>query len=283
MITVLSCATVGLFVWVGLREHLRTDYRNSGSVQDQFSSDSFANNDNPDAQTDGPEDHTDVATDSASDVPTASAAIEGDLAMDFNPSDYDYKFYSAPIDEKIFARISGLSYPEGCPVSLHELSYLHVAHFDFEGNIVSGELIVNSSIADTVLDVFKELFAIKYPIEKIVLIDEYDADDELSMEDNNSSAFNYRFIAESTVLSNHALGYAIDINPLYNPYVYVRSDGTEFLQPTNAGDYVDRTTGNPYYILKDDACYNIFISHGFSWGGDWTTKKDYQHFEYPHD
>ena len=99
------------------------------------------------------------------------------------------------------------------------------------------------------------------------------------MEDNNSSAFCYRTIAESTTLSNHALGLAIDINTLYNPYVYERSDGSTFLQPENAGDYVDRDQDNPYFIKKDDACYQIFINHGFTWGGDWKSKKDYQHFE----
>lgn len=205
---------------------------------------------------------------------------KGDLIMDnLNP---ETAFYAVPIDDTVLSRISGKSYPEGCPLELESLRYLHVLHYDFNGEIAEGELIVNTAIADTTLSLFKELFEVHYPIEKMVLIDAYDADDERSMEDNNSSAFNYRFIAETEVLSNHALGYAIDINPLYNPYVYTRKDGTTFLQPYNAGDYVDRETGNPYYILKDDTCYNIFISHGFSWGGDWNTKKDYQHFEYPH-
>lgn len=278
MITVLACATIGLFVWLGLKEY----YRKSLSSDSKASlssasseSDAFLSSDENSSQNISEEDSTINITDTP-------ATTEGDLEMNAPLSEYEHKFYSVPIDEKIFARIEGLSYPEGCPLSLHDLRYLHVAHYDFDGNITDGELIVNASIADTTLEVFKELFIIKYPIEKLVLIDAYNADDELSMEDNNSSAFNYRFIAESTVLSNHALGYAIDINPLYNPYVYVRGDGTDFLQPVNAGPYVDRTTGNPYYILKDDACYNIFISHGFSWGGDWNTKKDYQHFEYPH-
>ena len=189
-------------------------------------------------------------------------------------------FYISEITDEIFARISGISYPEGCTLPLSSLRYVHVLHIDFEGNTVTGELIVNEKIAADVLEIFKELYEIRYPIEKMVLVDAYGGDDELSMEDNNSSAFNYRTIAESTVLSNHALGLAIDINPLYNPYVYVRKDGSTFLQPYNAGEYVDRTTGNPYYILPDDECCRIFKAHGFSWGGDWQTKKDYQHFEY---
>lgn len=189
-------------------------------------------------------------------------------------------FYITEINDEIFARIDGISYPKDCPIPLSDLRYVHVLHYNFEGGISEGELIVAASIAEEVIEIFTELFEIEYPIEKMILIDAYGGDDERSMEDNNSSAFNYRYIAESTTLSNHALGLAIDINTLYNPYVYTRSDGSTFLQPYNAGDYVDRTTGNPYYILPDDACVNIFKNHGFSWGGDWKTKKDYQHFEF---
>ncbi len=193
--------------------------------------------------------------------------------------DYTDDFYMTRITEDILKRIEGKSYPEGATISIDDLRWLHVMHYGFDGEVHEGELIVNHEVAHDVLEIFKELFEIKYPIEKIRLIDEYNAEDEASMEDNNSSAFCYRTIAESDILSNHAKGLAIDINPLYNPYVYERKDGSLFLQPENAGDYVDRDADNPYYIKKDDACYQIFINHGFTWGGDWKSKKDYQHFE----
>lgn len=189
-------------------------------------------------------------------------------------------FSISEITDDIFSRIYGKSYPKDCTLDIEELRYLTVLHMGFDGQTHVGELIVNKKIASATLEIFEELYAIDYPIEKIRLIDEYNADDEASMEDNNSSAFNYRYIAETTVLSNHALGFAIDINTLYNPYVYTRKDGSLFLQPVNAGAYVDRSDDCPYYIRKDDACYEIFTAHGFSWGGDWNTKKDYQHFEY---
>ena len=192
---------------------------------------------------------------------------------------YDEEFYMTEITDDILERIKGKSYPEGATVSLDDLRWCHVVHYGFDGEIHEGEIIVNKAIADDTLEIFKELFDIKYEIEKIRLIDEYDADDERSMEDNNSSSFCYRTIAETTVLSNHALGLAIDINTLYNPYVYTRKDGTLFLQPENATDYVDREKENPHFIKNGDECYNIFIAHGFTWGGDWNTKKDYQHFE----
>ena len=193
--------------------------------------------------------------------------------------DYSAEFYMTRISEEILSRISGKSYPEGASISIDDLRWCHVLHYGFDGEIHEGELIVNKEIAHDILEIFRELFDIKYEIEKIRLIDEYNAEDEASMEDNNSSAFCYRTIAESTTLSNHAKGLAIDINPLYNPYVYTRKDGSLFLQPENAGEYVDRDREDSRYIRKDDVCYNIFIAHGFTWGGDWSSKKDYQHFE----
>ena len=193
--------------------------------------------------------------------------------------DYTDDFYMTRITDDILKRIEGKSYPKGATISIDDLRWLHVMHYGFDGEVHEGEIIVNHEVAHDVLEIFKELFEIKYPIEKIRLIDEYNAEDEASMEDNNTSAFCYRTIAESDTLSNHAKGLAIDINPLYNPYIYERNDGSIFLQPENAGDYVDREADNPYYIKKDDACYQIFINHGFTWGGDWKTKKDYQHFE----
>ena len=188
-------------------------------------------------------------------------------------------FYISEITDDIFARIQGKSFPESCTVTRDELRYIHVRHYGFEGEVCEGELIVNAAIAQDVLEIFEELYAIGYRIEKIRLIDVYGADDELSMEDNNSSCFNYRTIAESSTLSNHAYGRAIDINPFYNPYVYERADGSIFLQPKGSDKYIDRSVDASCVIKKGDACYNIFISHGFTWGGDWNTKKDYQHFE----
>ena len=188
-------------------------------------------------------------------------------------------FYITEITDDIFERIKGKSFPESCTVSRDELRYVHIRHYGFEMEVRDGELIVNAAIARDVLEIFEELYNLKYQIEKVRLIDEYDADDERSMEANNSSCFNFRTIAESDKLSNHAYGRAIDINPFYNPYVYTRSDGSRFLQPKGSDRYVDRTVDAACIIRKGDVCYNTFIKHGFKWGGDWETKKDYQHFE----
>lgn len=187
-------------------------------------------------------------------------------------------FYIAEIDEKIFGRIDGKSYKKDCPLSLSELRYLHVLHKDLNGKTLEGELICNVRIAEPLIDIFKELFMAGYPIEKIRLIDEYDADDELSMRDNNSSCFNFRRVSFTDRISLHGYGMAVDINPLYNPYIKT-VDGKKIIAPDNSTEYEDRENFFPYKIEEDDFCCRIFAAYGFSWGGNcWDDEKDYQHF-----
>lgn len=180
------------------------------------------------------------------------------------------------IPEDIYKNMLGNSIPLKYEknVNTNSLSFLKISYYGFDGLPHVGEMIVNSKIAEDVLDIFKELFEIKYPIEKIKLIDEYGADDELSMSDNNTSCFCYRVISNSTVLSKHAKGLAIDINPLYNPYVVKGA-----ISPVSGSVYANRNLNNKYQISKNDTIYNIFKKHGWSWGGDWPDRKDYQHFE----
>jgi hypothetical protein len=121
----------------------------------------------------------------------------------------------------------------------------------------------------------------EYHIEKIKLIDEYNGDDTASMLDNNTSCFNYRVVDGTTNLSKHALGCAIDINPFYNPYVVFNKDGSgeTYISPKGSEIYADRSADFPYKIDENDLCYKLFKEHGFTWGGDWNSCKDYQHFQ----
>ncbi len=187
-------------------------------------------------------------------------------------------FYSSEISDEIFKRIKGKSYKENCTIPREDLRYIKLLYFGFDRRIHVGELICNKLIADDLVDIFKELFERKYEIEKVCLIDEYDADDEKSMSDNNSSAFNFRYISHTKTISNHGLGLAIDINPKYNPYIFY-NNGMEIVEPSNSLEYVDRTKRFEHKINENDLCYKLFIKHGFEWGGSWLDSKDYQHFE----
>ena len=190
----------------------------------------------------------------------------------------DSLFYSEVPGEEIVQRITGISYQENDNISMEELRYLRVLHTGFDGQTHIGELLVHESIAEDILEIMAALYENQYPIEKMHLVDEYGADDEASMQDNNTSAFNYREIAGTSRLSQHSLGLAIDINPKFNPYVKER-DGGLMISPANAVDYADRTQEFEYKIDENDLCYQLFAAHGFTWGGSWNSVKDYQHFE----
>ena len=154
-------------------------------------------------------------------------------------------------------------------------------YYDFNGEVQTGELICNQGIADDLMEIFHELYLNEYQIEKIRLVDEYQADDTASITDNNTSCFNYRVVDGTTSLSKHALGCAIDINPFYNPYVVFNKDGSgqTYISPPGSEVYVDRSKEFPYKIDESDLCYKLFTEHGFTWGGNWNSCKDYQHFQ----
>ncbi len=210
--------------------------------------------------------------------------INGEMNINVDSADSEIsvesQFYITGISDELFARIQGKSYKDDCTLPREDLRYLHVLHKDLEGNVQEGEMIVNVHIAEDVLEILKTLYENDYPIEKIRLVDEYDADDEKSMEDNNSSSFNFRFISHTTKVSKHGMGLAVDINTLYNPYVKT-VDGQTVIEPVTARPYLDREADFPYKIEKGDLCYELFLQHGFEWGGDWSDRKDYQHFEIP--
>ncbi len=223
----------------------------------------------------------------ASDSDITEPSVSGDdAAADDTASksqeDDSRDFYISEITDEIWKRIEGKSYKADCTVPLEDLKYIHVLHKDINGVTREGEMVCNASIAEDLIEIFRELYDAGYPIEKMRLVDEYNADDELSMEDNNSSCFNFRFISHTTKVSKHGLGLAVDINTLYNPYIkYV--DGKRVLEPVTAEEYLDRDKEFDYKISKGDLCYRLFTEHGFEWGGDWTDRKDYQHFEIPTD
>ena len=200
------------------------------------------------------------------------------FALQLDAQELESGFSQQEITDALFVRIKGKSYKDNCTTSLSDLRYLQVLHYNKEGEVLKGELICHQSISEDLLTIFRELYKAKYPIERMVLVDEYDADDEASMQANNSSAFNFRYVSGTKSLSRHSRGMAIDINPLYNPYVRQRN-GRTVVEPTNAEAYVDRTKDFPYKIVRGDLCYRLFKKYGFIWGGDWKNSKDYQHFE----
>ena len=195
-------------------------------------------------------------------------------------------FAILPISDELFFRMKqGNTYKENCTVPREDLRYIQALHKDKDGNVHLGEMVVHRIIAEDVLEILEKLYDAGYPIERMVLADNYMADDEIMMRDNNSSGFNFRFISHTTKVSKHGLGMSVDINTLYNPYhkIVKNADGTqkEVIEPATGKPYLDRTKKFDYKIEKGDLCYRLFIEKGFEWGGDWSDRKDYQHFELP--
>ncbi|WP_156744469.1 M15 family metallopeptidase, partial [Mycobacterium sp. E740] len=172
----------------------------------------------------------------------------------------------------------GDSWRPGCPLGPTQLRRVEIDHLGMDGQIHRGDLIVHEDLVPEVIEIFEQLRRIGYPIEKMRTPDHYPgAEDELSMRDNNTSAFNCRGIPDSDNWSLHAYGRAIDINPLINPYI----DSTGAFEPANAAPYVDRARTDPGILHDGDPAVRVFTDRGWTWGGDWRTPKDYQHFELP--
>ncbi len=172
----------------------------------------------------------------------------------------------------------GASWHPGCPVGPEQLRRVDVGYAGFDGRPHRGELIVHQDLVHEVTTIFDTLYRLHFPIAKIQPPQRYPgAEDELSMEDNNTSAFNCRGIPGSGKWSQHAYGRAIDINPLLNPSVH--QDGQ--IEPTTAVPYLDRHRDDPGLLHDGDAAVLAFTERGWTWGGHWRNPKDYQHFELP--
>jgi poly-gamma-glutamate synthesis protein (capsule biosynthesis protein) len=170
------------------------------------------------------------------------------------------------------------SHRDGCPVPLDDLRYLRVSYVGFDGDARTGDLVVHREVADDVVSVFRRLYAARWPIARMRLVDAYRGDDDLSMAADNTSAYNCRRVAGSTSWSEHAFGKAIDLNPVQNPYV--RSGSVDPPEGRRYAD-LDRSAGapaNPGVVREGDVVVRAFAEIGWEWGGNWASSKDYQHF-----
>ena len=211
-------------------------------------------------------------------VPEETEEMEEESEMNPERITYQDGFYYEPLSEEVKMRITGRSYPEDCPIPYEELRYVSVLYCDFQQTTQTGEIICNTPTAEDIVEIFYELYQASYPLENLRLIDEYNADDDLSCQDNNTSSFCYRTVAGSKKLSKHAQGLAIDINPFYNPYI-TYPDGIPTIKLQDTAVYADRSAEFIAKIDHDDLAYRLFTEHGFTWGGDWNSVKDYQHFQ----
>lgn len=190
---------------------------------------------------------------------------------------YKPEFHRGKIPPEFIDRIRATTWHNGCPVDPKDLRMLTLSYWSFDGKPAMGKLIVNKKVARQATGIFRKLFEHGFMIEKMVPIEEYGGSDNASMAANNSSAFNCRDITlRPGVFSNHSWGRAIDINPLTNPYV----KGDKVFPPAGR-EYLDRTRVAPGSITAGSFIVKLFEKKGWIWGGSWTDRHDYQHFEKP--
>jgi hypothetical protein len=167
----------------------------------------------------------------------------------------------------------GKSWHKGCPVLLRDLRLVTVDFWGFGGGLRQGRVVIYEKQAWKIKRVFRKLFYAGFRIRRMVPIDRYGGSDDRSMDANNTSAFNCRFVAGTTRWSQHAYGKAIDINPIRNPYV---SGG--YVSPTAGAPYASRSKHAIGMIHGGDNVVQAFASVNWKWGGYWNSPKDYMHF-----
>jgi poly-gamma-glutamate synthesis protein (capsule biosynthesis protein) len=178
------------------------------------------------------------------------------------------------ISDEIRARIDGKSWRQDdprCP-RLAELAYLRIDHVAMDGSAARGELVVAAALASRVVELLRRLYALGFPIRQLRLVDDYDASDDASMADDNSSAFNFRVVAGTSVLSQHALGRAIDLNPVENPW-----RKPDRVVPDAGRAFVDRAHVRPGMIVRPGPVVAALDEQGWEWGGDWRHAFDDHH------
>lgn len=163
--------------------------------------------------------------------------------------------------------VSGIEIPEK---TRNSLCLIDVEYFSFDDKIHCGQILINKNLSKDIKAVFKELKELHFPVKSAIPISKYNWDDDVSMDSNNSSAFNYRFVNGTRNLSSHSLGIAIDINPFQNPQI--KNGKTS---PASA-EYDLKAKGT---IKPNSFIIKAFKRRGWQWGGDWISTKDYQHFE----
>jgi len=184
---------------------------------------------------------------------------------------YSFKQDSVIIDSNISfdEAVSGIDFPGSVR---KDLILADVLYYSFDGKMHKGQIVIHKSLEKDISEIFDYIRETRFPVGKVIPISRYNWNDSASMRDNNTSAFNYRKVKGTKVLSRHSTGRALDLNPWLNPYVKGK-----WISPP--GSVYDPKI--PGTLFKDSQLVKYFLKKGWIWGGNWRYSKDYQHFEKP--
>ncbi len=212
----------------------------------------------------------------------ASAPAETIVSTELmSPEQVRAEFYSQPVSAELLAQIDNDFYSsQQSFLDPADLRLVRLLYVDFDGQTRVGEMIVHENIADDIEDIFYELYRNAYPIQRVVLPIGYNADDNAIMTDGITRALGFTWDENGQPMEHeHSLGLAVDFNSLYNPQVIVEEDGSITVLPPAGQPYADRTNLQPHMLSENDLAVQLFLQHGFTWGGYWEGRNDYQHFE----
>ncbi len=204
----------------------------------------------------------------------ATGVIAGVVVSSSPGSTTAFRGAVTPIAPALASQMKGVSWRPGCPVPLRDLRVITATHHGFDGRDHVGRVIVHRDVAPRILGVLRRLYVDGFPIRRMTPVDAFGGSDFRSIEADNTSAFNCRFIDGTTRYSEHAYGRAIDVNPIENPYV-TRSGTTSH---SASHPFVQRTPFRPGMAAEGHALVRVFDAIGWGWGGRWAGVKDYQHF-----
>lgn len=186
------------------------------------------------------------------------------------PADGAFAATIDPVPDDVLARST---WQEGCPVTRDELAYVTVSFVGFDGAAHTGELLVHRDVADTVVGVFRDAFAARFPIEEMRIVHPDELDLAPTGDGNNTTSFVCRPVRGRTRWSQHAYGTAVDVNPFHNPYVKA-----DLVLPELASTYVDRTDVRDGMVVDGGPVVSAFDAAGWGWGGRWSSLLDHMHF-----
>lgn len=171
------------------------------------------------------------------------------------------------------AVIERSTWEPGCPVARDELAWLRLSFWGFDARRHTGELLVNAAVADDLDQVFRRLWEARFPMEQVLIVRSLAQDAPPTGDGNGTGGFVCRATTGGTSYSQHAYGLAIDVNTFQNPYAK-----DDLVLPELASAYLDRERVRPGMITADGPVVAAFEEIGWSWGGAWSSLKDYQHF-----
>jgi hypothetical protein len=182
-------------------------------------------------------------------------------------------FSSRIVDPAPAAVIDRSTWAPGCPVKARQLAWVRLTFWGFDGARHTGELLVNSTAAQPLVRVFRQLYAARFPIEEMRITPKSEQNAAPTGDGNDTGSFNCRPVRGASTYSQHAYGLAVDVNPFQNPYLK-----GDLVLPELASAYRDRGWRRPGMILPGGVVVRAFAAIGWGWGGSWHSLKDLQHF-----